>query len=121
MDDPYAGLFERLQAGLLAPAAVTEPALRQAVLARAAALSGGPPAPPLPSPALATYIDTVARQAYRVTDAMMVALRAEGLSEVAIFELTIAAAVGAGLARRRLGLAPLQSGPATPAGDDRCA
>jgi alkylhydroperoxidase family enzyme len=44
----------------------------------------------------------VHRHAYRVVDADVEALRDAGWSEEAIFELTIAAALGAGLRRLEL-------------------
>ena len=59
-------------------------------------------------PAAATdYTATVRRGAYLVTDAQVEALRAAGLSEDEIFELTVAAAVGAGLHRLDAGLKAL--------------
>jgi alkylhydroperoxidase family enzyme len=54
------------------------------------------------------YTDTVRRGAYLVTDAQVDALRAAGLSEDEIFELTVSAAVGAGLERLDAGLKALQ-------------
>ena len=50
--------------------------------------------------AMQTYLAKVRDQSYRVSDEDFVALRAAGVSEHAIFELTVAAAVGA--ASRRL-------------------
>ena len=54
------------------------------------------------------YRDTVRRHAYRVTDAQVDELRAAGLDEDEIFELTVAAAVGAGLDRLDAGLAAMR-------------
>jgi len=60
-------------------------------------------------PAAATdYTNTIRRGAYLVTDAQVEALRATGLSEDEIFELTVSAAVGAGLERLEAGLKALQ-------------
>jgi alkylhydroperoxidase family enzyme len=59
-----------------------------------------------PSPAQA-YLETVRRHAYRVTDEHVAELRAGGLSEDEIFELTVAAAVAAGLERLDAGLRAL--------------
>ena len=56
----------------------------------------------------AAYAATVRRHAYRVTDAQVEALRAADLSEDDIFELTVAAAVGAGLDRLDAGLRTLR-------------
>lgn len=76
------------------------PALRRAAAARAAALGGGelPAAEALP-PALAGWVERVARTPWRITDDDVAALRAAGFDEDAIFEATLAAAVGAGVAR----------------------
>lgn len=59
---------------------------------------------PAASPALARYIEKVRAHAYRVTDEDVHALRAEGASEEAIFEVTVRAALGEGLRRLRVGL-----------------
>jgi len=60
-----------------------------------------------PPPAALGYVDTVRRHAFRVTDAQVEALSAAGLSEDEIFELTVAAAVGAGLERLDAGMQSL--------------
>jgi alkylhydroperoxidase family enzyme len=62
-------------------------------------------------PAVARYLECVRRHAYRVTDADVDRLRAAGLDDDAIFELTIAAAIGAGIERLRAGLSLLGSEP----------
>jgi hypothetical protein len=83
-------------------------ALRRAVLespghsdpaARAAAASGGP----LPEPT-ASYVAKVRDRSYRVTVGDLGALTTAGLSEDEIFELTVAAAVGAALRRLDAGM-----------------
>ncbi|HZO49078.1 MAG TPA: hypothetical protein VFB26_02935 [Gaiellaceae bacterium] len=53
---------------------------------------------PVPE-AAAAYVAKVRTAAYRVTDDDVARLREAGLSEDEIFELTVAAAVGAGLER----------------------
>ena len=53
------------------------------------------------------YLEKVRLHAYRVTDGDVEALKAAGLSEDEIFEATVAAAVGAGLARFDAGLRTL--------------
>jgi hypothetical protein len=53
---------------------------------------------------LRPYVEKVARRAYTVTDADMDALRQAGYSEDAVFELTLAAALGAAQARWSAGL-----------------
>ena len=62
---------------------------------------------PVPAKA-AAYAATVRRHAYKVTDAQVEALLAAGLTEDEIFELTVAAAVGAGLDRLDAGLQTLR-------------
>ena len=58
-------------------------------------------------PAARAYLEKVRRHAYRVTDDDVEGLRAAGLSEDEIFELTVAAAAGAGLQRLEAGLKTL--------------
>jgi alkylhydroperoxidase family enzyme len=65
--------------------------------------------PERPVPAAAeAYVDTVRRYAYRTTDAQVEALLDAGLSQDEVFELTVAAAVGAGLQRLEAGLQAMQ-------------
>jgi alkylhydroperoxidase family enzyme len=61
--------------------------------------------------ALREYADKVARHAHRVTDADVEALRAAGYSDAAIFEITVAVALGAGLLRRDRGRTALEGAP----------
>jgi alkylhydroperoxidase family enzyme len=58
-------------------------------------------------PAASDYVDAVRNRAYRITDADVAALRASGLSDDAIFELTVAAALGAAQRCLESGLAAL--------------
>jgi alkylhydroperoxidase family enzyme len=58
--------------------------------------------------ALRSYLETVRRHAYRVTDREVEELKAAGLSEDEIFEQTVAAAVAAGLERRDAALRALR-------------
>ncbi len=56
--------------------------------------------PERPAPeAMEAYLSKVRRHAYRVTDADVEALRADGFSEDEIFEQTVSAAVAEGLSR----------------------
>ena len=73
--------------------------LRRAV----AAFAGGDEAQELPGD-LRPYIEKVARNAYKVTDGDVDRLRESGYSEDAIFELTLAAALGAAQSRLDAGL-----------------
>jgi len=101
-------LVARLRRDALDGRGVTPPELRRAVEARAAELGGrhGAAAGEIPAN-LRGYVDAVARHAYRITDEDLAALRRAGYSEDAIFEISISAALGAGLARLERGLAAL--------------
>ncbi len=109
----YAAFTDALADSVLATPGHTPPGFRRAVLARAARLSGwtgrgardgsdGIPGP------LAAYVDKVARHAYKVTDADIAALQRAGNSDDALFEVTVAAALGAALGRLERGLAALR-------------
>ena len=70
---------------------------------REALVAGGPAPPPFEA-----YVEKVRRHAYRVTDAEVASLVAAA-SEDAVFEATVATAVGAGLARLEAGLAAIEA------------
>jgi len=94
----YRSFHERLiKAVTTTPGAAPE-SLRRAVLERTAAV---------PQP-LTRYVDTVARHAYKVTDADVAGLKDAGYSDDAIFEITVAAAVGAAMHRLHRGMAALR-------------
>jgi alkylhydroperoxidase family enzyme len=57
---------------------------------------------------LRPYVEKVARNAYKVVDADIDGLREAGYSEDAIFELTLAAALGAARMRLDAGLAAMR-------------
>jgi alkylhydroperoxidase family enzyme len=76
------------------------------VKARHAAFAGA-----ADDPAVAHYLDVVRRHAHRISDEDVERLRDAGLDDDAIFELTVAAALGAGAERLRLGLALLGREP----------
>jgi alkylhydroperoxidase family enzyme len=61
--------------------------------------------------AVAAYVGLVRTHADRVTDADIDRLRAAGLGDDAIFELTVAAALGAGMDQLRAGLSLLGREP----------
>jgi alkylhydroperoxidase family enzyme len=75
------------------------PELRRAV----AAVAAGDEAQELPEE-LRPYVKKVTRNAYKVTDGDVDRLRKAGYSEDAIFELTLAAALGAARSRLDAGL-----------------
>jgi alkylhydroperoxidase family enzyme len=92
----------------------TDPALRKAIEARSAELGGRnePAAGEIPE-ALRAFVDKVARHAYKVTERDIDELKKGGYSEDAILEITLSAALGAGMSRLERGLAALR-------GDDSC-
>jgi hypothetical protein len=63
----------------------------------------------LPAP-LRAYVEKIERHAYKITDEDVAALQAAGYSDDQLFELTVAAAAGAGLRRLDAGLAALRGG-----------
>jgi hypothetical protein len=107
----YLDLVERLKESVLGSRGATDPALRRAVEARSAELGGRPGAPSgeLP-PDLREHVGKIALHAYEVTEEDVAALKAAGYSEDAIFEVSIAAALGAGMSRLERGLAALRGG-----------
>jgi hypothetical protein len=82
-------------------AVLNTPGETPSALRRAAMQCGTIPAP------LASYVDKVARHAYKVTDADVAELR-DSYSDDALFEITVAAAVGAALHRLDRGMAALR-------------
>ena len=58
-------------------------------------------------PVLAHYVDVVRKHAYRITDEDVERVRDAGLDDDAIFEMTVAAALGAAAERLRAGLSLL--------------
>jgi len=82
--------------------------LRQAVEDYASGLwSGAGEAPEIPAD-LVDYVRKVALSAYEMTDEDFQRLKETGYSEDAIFEITLCASMGAGLARLERGLTVLK-------------
>jgi alkylhydroperoxidase family enzyme len=98
----YDAFQKRLVDALLTAPGDAPVALRRAVLERAGGARDGVPA------ALRSYVDKVAHHAYKVTDEDVAALQAAGHSDDSIFEVTVAAAVGAAMHRLARGLAALR-------------
>jgi hypothetical protein len=65
---------------------------------------------PGPAPA-AAFLEKVRRHAYKITDEDVEAMRAAGLSEDEIYELTIVAAMGAAMRRYEAGMRALGRAP----------
>jgi hypothetical protein len=92
-----AALLAELRRVVFEGPARTDPAVRTA------AGSGGPLIEPMRS-----YAAKVREESYRVTDADVAELRAAGVSEDEIFEITVAAALGAACYRLDAGLRVLR-------------
>jgi HD-GYP domain-containing protein (c-di-GMP phosphodiesterase class II) len=94
-----------LLGGVLGARARTDRLQRLAALEHgAAAAAGSDRGPPADLGAAAgALVDKVARHAYRVSEEDVAAARQAGWSEHELFELIVATATGAGLARRELG------------------
>ncbi len=109
MSEPYAEKLERLVEAVLETPGDLDSDVRRAVEARAAELGGRAAAEAAEVPAeLAAYVEKVAMHAYKTTDADIERLKAAGYSEDAIFEVTVATALGAARARLERGLAALE-------------
>ena len=86
--------------------AITEGPSTTSAAARRAAFNGG-----ADDPVLAHYVNLVRTHAYRISDDDIQDLRDAGLDDDAIFEITVAAALGAGAERLRAGLSLLGGEP----------
>jgi len=111
MNDRYERLVKHLMDAVLVGPGVADTKLRQAIEEFSARYGGrtGTQADEV-LPTLRPYIEKVAQHAYKVTDEDVQALQQAGYSEDAIFEITVSAALGAGLARLERGLAALKGG-----------
>ena len=94
--------IERVAEAILATPGDADLELRRAVEAVAAGRGADLPDDLLP------YVEKVARNAYKVTDGDIERLCEAGYSEDAIFELTLAAALGAARARLDAGLRAME-------------
>jgi hypothetical protein len=111
MNNRYATHTQALIDAVLNSPGETDPGLRHAVEAQSAQLSGRPSQHAgHVRQELVPYLKKVALYAYRTTDKDFEALRRVGYSEDEIFELTLSAALGAGMARLECGLAALKGG-----------
>ena len=86
--------------------AITEGTGATSAAARRAAFDGR-----AEDPVLAHYVNVVRTHADRITDDDIEILRGAGLDDDAIFEITVAAALGAGAKRLRAGLSLLVGEP----------
>jgi alkylhydroperoxidase family enzyme len=100
MSDPYVDQIDRLEQAVLFEPGALPPHVRQAAATTASELPE----------VLRRYVQKVAKSAYTVTDEDVQMLLQAGYSEEHIFELTVSAALGAGLTRLKRGLASLEEG-----------
>jgi alkylhydroperoxidase family enzyme len=98
----YDGLQRRLVDAVLGAPGDTPAELSRAVLERAGGTRDGVPE------GLRIYVDKVAHHAYKVMDEDVEVLTAAGQSDDGIFEITVAAAVGAAMHRLARGMAALR-------------
>lgn len=109
MNNSHAEHVQHLTAAVLQSPGDTAIATRQAVEEYCARLDGRlTNSAGNISPDLAAYLKKVALHAYKITNEDIEALRQAGCSEDAIFEITLSAVLGAGLARLERGLAVLK-------------
>jgi len=94
--DPYGGMLERLKYAVLYGPGDLDLALRKVACA-----AGDVPG------ALGSYVKKVVQDAHGVTDEDIEGLRLSGWSDDEIFEITVSAALGAGLVRLESGLSAL--------------
>ena len=107
--DSHAEYAQRLVAAVLTSDGDTDPSVRQAVESLSAQIGGRRTnQTETILPELLSYIKKIALHAYKTTDEDIDALRNAGYSEDAIFEITLSAALGAGMARLERGLAALK-------------
>ena len=100
---PMSSHADTIETAVLAAPGLTEPTLREAILTGAGAACGLAEPANLPAD-LAPLLDKIWRNAYKVVDRDIEALRAAGYADDALFEVVVCAAAGAGLARLRRGL-----------------
>jgi hypothetical protein len=99
MSDRFETLRRQLEAAVITSPGETDPAVRR----RAMRGEGD-------SPALTAFLQRVREHAYRVTDEEVAALTADGHSDDQLFELLLAAALGASQDRLEAGLSALEGG-----------
>jgi alkylhydroperoxidase family enzyme len=108
-DDSHATYAQRLIETVLTSPGDTEPSVRQVVEILSAQFGGRYSTQTVTvPPELISYVKKVSLHAYKTTDEDIEALLKAGYSEDAIFEITLSAALGAGMARLERGLVTLK-------------
>ncbi|HEX6484505.1 MAG TPA: hypothetical protein VF043_37145 [Ktedonobacteraceae bacterium] len=109
MNESHTTKIRRLVHAMLNSPGDTDTTIRQAVEKYSTRVGLSPTSTAGDIPAeLTGYVKKVALHAYKTTDEDIAALRQAGYSEDAMFEITLSAALGAGLARLESGLAALE-------------
>jgi alkylhydroperoxidase family enzyme len=118
MHTRYTDLSQHLIDAILTSPGETVPSLRRAIEEQSAQWSSSSPqhVEQVP-PELVTYVKKVALYAYKTTEEDIEALRKAGYDEDAIFEITLSAALGAGMTRLDSGLAALKGDTGAPQKD----
>ena len=108
-NNSHATYAQRLIEAVLSSHGDTEPSVRRAVAALSAQPDGhsSTQADAVP-PELISYVNKIALHAYKTTNEDIEILLQAGYSEDAIFEITLSAALGAGMARLECGLSVLK-------------
>ncbi len=99
MADLHPANIKALTEAVLNSEGISKLEIRHAVEARVAKHGGATRQAEVLPDDLIAYVDKVAFHAYKVTDEDIENLKASGYSEDEIFEITVSAALGAGLAR----------------------
>ena len=107
--DSHAAYTQHLIESILTSPGDTDPSVRRAVEALSAQIGGRSTIEmdTIP-PELFSYVKKIALHAYKTTEEDIDGLRNADYSEDAIFEITLSAALGVGMARLERGLAALK-------------
>lgn len=111
MADQFQSLLNQLSKAMLTSTGDTTLESRSKIVAWAAQLDAAPDAPIDLPETVKNYSKKVVLHAYKITDTDVQQLKDAGYSEDAIFEISVMAAVGAGLKRYNAGLAILRGTP----------
>ena len=107
--DSHATYVQRLVEAVLSSEGETDASVRRAVESLSAQIGGrSTNQTDVVAPELINYVKKIALHAYKTTDEDIDALRHAGYSEDAIFEITLSAALGAGMARLERGVSALK-------------
>ncbi|MEX1127115.1 MAG: hypothetical protein WEB50_00975 [Vicinamibacterales bacterium] len=100
---------------LTSPSAHSSSEVRRAIYDHVAALTRNEPPSAAVPPTAEPYLRKVALNAYKVLDREVDAMRSAGSTTDDIFEMTVAAALGAGVTRMEIALAALEETDDAPA------